>query len=79
MVDISAVRDLHNLTYIRIDGTGLDSLPESFATLVNLTHAVLNDNLGLKNLEVLGKLKFTNFDDGFIDTLEWYKKYYKIK
>ena len=29
--------------------------------------------------KVLGKLKFTNFDDGFIDTLEWYKKYYKIK
>ncbi|MDA7488376.1 NAD-dependent epimerase/dehydratase family protein [Candidatus Pelagibacter ubique] len=29
--------------------------------------------------KVLGKLKFTNFDDGFIDTLEWYKEYYKIK
>jgi UDP-glucuronate 4-epimerase len=29
--------------------------------------------------KVLGKLKFTNFDDGFVDTLEWYKKYYKIK
>ena len=29
--------------------------------------------------KVLGKLKFTNFDDGFVDTLEWYKGYYKIK
>ena len=29
--------------------------------------------------KVLGKLKFTNFDDGFIDSLEWYKEYYKIK
>ena len=29
--------------------------------------------------KVLGKLKFTNFDDGFIDTLDWYKEYYKIK
>jgi len=29
--------------------------------------------------KVLGKLKFTNFDDGFVNTLNWYKKYNKIK
>ena len=29
--------------------------------------------------KALGKLKFTNFDDGFVNTLNWYKKYNKIK
>ena len=34
-------------------------------------------NMKLK--KVLGKIEFTNFDDGFINTLRWYKKYNKIK
>jgi len=29
--------------------------------------------------KVLGKLKFTDFNDGFVNTLNWYKKYNKIK
>ena len=28
---------------------------------------------------VLKKIKFTNFEDGFISTLRWYKNYYKVK
>ncbi len=31
-----------------------------------------------KLIKVLGKLKFTNFDEGFISTLKWYKKYNKL-
>ncbi len=31
-----------------------------------------------KLIKVLGKLKFTNFDEGFINTLKWYQKYNKI-
>ena len=32
-----------------------------------------------KLIKVLGKMKFNNFDEGFIDTVKWYKKYHKIK
>ena len=31
-----------------------------------------------KLIKVLGKLKFTNFDEGFISTLKWYQKYNKL-
>ena len=31
-----------------------------------------------KLIRVLGNFKFTNFDDGFVRTLKWYKKYNKI-
>ncbi len=31
-----------------------------------------------KLVKVLGKLKFTNFDEGFMTTLKWYKKYNKL-
>lgn len=31
-----------------------------------------------KLIKVLGKLKFTDFDEGFINTLKWYQKYNKI-
>ncbi len=32
-----------------------------------------------KLVKVLGKLEFTNFDEGFMTTLKWYKKYNKLK
>ena len=32
-----------------------------------------------KLIKVLGNLKFTKFDDGFVSTLNWYKRYNKIK
>ena len=31
-----------------------------------------------KLIKVLGKIKFTNFDEGFISTLKWYQKYHKL-
>ena len=31
-----------------------------------------------KLIKVLGKIKFTNFDEGFISTLKWYQKYNKL-
>ena len=31
-----------------------------------------------KLIKILGKIEFTNFDEGFISTLKWYQKYHKL-